>query len=234
MTKLFYFLLFFLSSLSVFAEEVDVALIFAVDVSGSISTESYNLQKEGTISALLSDDIIKTIEKGIIGKIALKYMEWAGKEEQISTKWYIIENKNDMIVFINSFNSHRLNESRGSTSISGALMYANNEFANTSFKAVKKIIDISGDGSDNDISGNSVSWSFKVRDIGISMVEKARDIVINNGITINGLPILTEEKDLDKYFINHVIGGNGSFLIPSSDYKDYENAIKRKILMEIG
>jgi hypothetical protein len=86
------------------------------------------------------------------------------------------------------------------------------------YRGTRRIIDISGDGSNN--RGRQP--------------EQARDEAVKMGIRINGLPILTLEPDLDQYYRQSVIGGPGAFVIPARNYDQFADAILRKLIAEIS
>jgi hypothetical protein len=86
------------------------------------------------------------------------------------------------------------------------------------YQGIKRVIDISGDGSNN-----------RGRD-----VVSARDDAVRAGAIINGLPILSLEPDLDSYYFNRVIGGPGSFMVAATSYETFAEAVLRKLILEIA
>jgi hypothetical protein len=106
----------------------------------------------------------------------------------------------------------------GGTSISGAIDFSRQLLARSPYRAIRQIIDVSGDGSNN--SGRDVT--------------QARDEAVRDGIGINGLPILTVEPGLDRYYRDYVIGGPGAFMIPVKDYDNFADAVLKKLINEIA
>jgi hypothetical protein len=106
----------------------------------------------------------------------------------------------------------------GGTSLSGAIDHAMLLLPNAPYRGLKRVIDVSGDGSNN-----------RGRD-----VREARDEAVRAGVIINGLPIVSLEYDLDKYYFNNVIGGPGSFIVPAASYDNFAQAVLRKLVLEIA
>ena len=206
--------------------EVDVELVLAVDISYSMDPEEQALQREGYMQAITSPEILAAIKKGVNGKIAVTYVEWAGATSQdVVVDWHVIEDLASAQVFIGKLKgqpTRRLYR----TSISGAIDYSVPLFDRNGYQGLKRVIDISGDGSNN--QGRPVT--------------QARDDAVAKGITINGLPIMLnrpnfgypEVEHLDEYYSDCVIGGPGSFVIPIRERNQFADAIRTKILLEIA
>lgn len=206
--------------------DVDVELVLAVDVSYSMDPEEQKLQREGYIEALNSPEILNAIKKGVNGKIAVAYVEWAGvASREIVADWHIIEDAESALQFTRKLVERPVRRfSR--TSISGAIDFAVPMFRNNSFRGLKQVIDISGDGSNN--QGRPV--------------ERSRDDALAEGIVINGLPIMLNRPvagyrdvdNLDHYYADCVIGGPGAFVVPIRERAHFVDAIRTKILLEIA
>lgn len=206
--------------------EVDVELILAVDISYSMDPEEQALQREGYMQAITSPEIIAAIRKGVNGKIAVTYVEWAGVTSQdVVVDWHVIDDLASAEVFVGKLKgqpTRRLYR----TSISGAIDFSVPLFDRNGYQGLKRVIDISGDGSNN--QGRPVT--------------QARDDAVAKGITINGLPIMLnrpnfgypEVEHLDEYYSDCVIGGPGSFVIPIRERNQFVDAIRTKILLEIA
>ena len=106
----------------------------------------------------------------------------------------------------------------GGTSISGAIDYSRVLLAAGPFFGIRRVIDISGDGANN--RGRAATL--------------ARDEAVRDGISINGLPILSLEPNLDRYYYNNVIGGPGAFMVPARNYDTFADAIIKKLITEIA
>jgi len=208
------------------AEPVDIELVLAVDVSLSMSPEELEIQRHGYAAALTHDLVLKAIADGAYGKIAVTYVEWAGSNwQRVIVPWTAIANRADAERVVEQLNAHPPDSARR-TSISGALEFGSDLFAESGFQGVKRVIDISGDGPNN--QGAPVNMM--------------RDQVVSQGITINGLPLMTrggftgayDVNDLDRYYSDCVIGGPGAFMIPVNDWTQFPEAIRRKLVLELA
>jgi hypothetical protein len=208
------------------AEPVDVELVLAVDVSLSMSPTELNIQRDGYAAALTDDRVLQAIADGVHGKIAVTYFEWAGTtSHHVIVPWTIIANKADAERVAAKLSAQPANSARR-TSIAAALDFGADLFAESQFRGTKRVIDISGDGPNN--QGEPV--------------EMARDFVIGQGITINGLPLMTtggfsstyDVTNLDQYYTDCVIGGPGAFMIPVNDWSQFPEAIRRKLVLELA
>src|SRR5262245_57737091 len=185
---------------------VDLELVIAVDVSGSIDPVEARLQREGYYAAFTNQKVIRAIQSGVLGRIAVCYMEWAGSHYQRTVlDWTLIDNQESAQQFIAKLGDIPPTTQRW-TSISGAIDYAMTLFTASPFSSNRRVLDISGDGSNN--NGRSVV--------------AARDEAVKAGVIINGLPVMNDrpsqwgmapEPDLDKYYEQYVIGGPGAFII---------------------
>jgi hypothetical protein len=207
-------------------EPVDVLLVLAVDVSRSVDDDEARLQREGYRAAVSDPQVIEAIRGGMIGAIGLAYVEWAGAEYQrLVLPWMRIGGVAEARAW-----SEKLAEApRASlswTSISGGLDFSRTVLAQAPYEATRRVIDVSGDGVNN--SGGPV--------------ELARDRLVAEGVTINGLPIVNDRPTfgrmppipLDEYYRDSVIGGAGAFVIVAEDFQSFGNAVKRKLIREIA
>jgi hypothetical protein len=208
------------------AAEVDLALVLAVDISMSMDPEEQELQRQGFVAAFRSPLVHSAISAGMLGRVLVTYMEWAGSSVQyLVVPWTEIGGAEDALRF-----ADRLAEApirRGPrTSISGAID-ASMKLLNTSnAEALRRVIDISGDGANN--QGRSVT--------------QARDEALAQGVTINGLPLMLKRpaasswdvESLDEHYRDCVIGGPGAFMIPVRERHQFAEAIKTKIIREIA
>jgi hypothetical protein len=204
--------------------EVDLALVIAVDVSFSMDPDEQTLQREGFIEAFRSQIVHDAIRRGAVGRIAVSYMEWAGASDQRTLlPWAIIEGPEGANAFADQL-SRKPTRRASRTSISGAIDYAVKMQDESGVSAIRRVIDVSGDGPNN--QGRSVL--------------AARADAIARNITINGLPIMLKDagyfdiQDLDLYYRDCVIGGQGAFLVPARDKAQFRDAVKTKIIMEIA
>ncbi len=208
------------------AQEVDLELVLAVDVSASMDVNEQFLQRRGYVGAFRDPDVISAITSGSLGRIAVTYVEWAGDYRKVVVPWRVIQNQGDARSFADELASQPMSE-HDRTSISGGLLFAADQFTQSPVSGVSRTIDISGDGANN---------------LGLPVVS-ARDAVVAQGITINGLPIVIRPSpigfplgrfDLALYYEDCVIGGSGAFMVKVEDPAGFEFAIRRKLLLEIA
>lgn len=206
---------------------VDLELALAIDVSRSIDPGEAQLQRKGYIEAFRDPKVIRAIETGMLGRIAVGYFEWAGYgHADIIVDWMLVDGAASANAFADALErGDPVSASR--TSISGAIEFARPWFDNNGFEAVRRVVDVSGDGPNN--------WG--------EMVNKARDRAVAAGVTINGLPILDTGSglfsrfnigSLDLYYRDCVIGGSGAFLEIAADFNDFARAVRRKLVLEIA
>lgn len=206
--------------------EVDLELFLAVDVSRSMSPEELEIQRQGYAAALASAQVFDAIRSGLIGEIAVTYVEWAGAYSQKTVvPWTLIDTPQTAQDFAKVITAH-FDSGMRRTSISGALDYAAASMDTNAFKGLRRVIDISGDGPNN--NGD--------------LVLPARARALAQGITINGLPLMTTDAlsemwgipDLDVYYRECVIGGPGAFVLPVYEWADFPASIQRKLILEIA
>jgi hypothetical protein len=197
---------------------VDLALVLAVDTSGSVSEERLALQIRGYSDAFRQPDLARLIRLGRHGRILATFVEWSdsGRQTQ-SVGWTPIEDAVSAAGFADAILA-AVAPTPGWTSISGAIDFSARLIADLRVSADRRVIDISGDGSNND--GRPV--------------EAARDAAMAAGLTINGLPILGAEPGLDAYYRDHVIGGPQAFLVVARDAGSFATAVMEKLLVEIA
>ena len=205
---------------------VDLELILAVDVSGSIDEAEAELQREGYVKAIAHPDIVAAIRGGMLGRIAVVYFEWSGVGWQGKVgDWTLIEDAASARAFSQALARAPI-DSGPWTSISGAIDFAVPMFEANGYEGTRRVIDISGDGPNN-VGG---------------YVPRARDRAVARGIIINGLPIMNDRPNyvrlpmpnLDLYYRNCVIGGPGAFIVVTHDFKAFAAAIRRKLVLEIA
>jgi hypothetical protein len=208
------------------ANAVDVQLVLAVDVSYSMDMDELAIQREGYAQAIVSKDFLQALKTGPNGRVAVTYFEWAASTDQkIIIPWRVIDGPESAdAVAAEILKTPIRRASR--TSISGAIYFAMPLFDESPYHGLRRVIDISGDGPNN--NGTPVTI--------------ARDEALSKGIIINGLPIMVKEPsystmdidNLDFYYEDCVIGGPGSFVISIKDREKFKEAIRTKLLMEVA
>ncbi len=198
-------------------EEVDLALVLAVDCSFSVDAREFALQMEGLGRAFMTAEVKEAIAQGVRQRIAVAVVQWSDDLNQKTVMpWTVIASGADADAFGQQLLNMPRSLSEGGTSISAALLFSAT-LLQSAPSAERMVIDVSADGRNN--SGPQTG--------------PVRDRLVAAGITINGLTILNEWPTLDSYFENNVAGGPGHFVMPSADYDSYGEAILRKLLREI-
>ncbi len=205
---------------------VDVELVIAVDISYSMDPEEQALQREGYIVGLTSPEFLNALRQGMHGRVAITYFEWAGAADQrVVVPWRIIDGAASAKALVDEIAAAPYRRSYR-TSISGALLFAGPLFENSGYRGIRRVIDVSGDGANN--QGPPVTI--------------VRDQLIERGITINGLPIMVKRpsnanmdlENLDIYYEDCVIGGPGAFMIAIKDRDKFKEATRTKLVLEIA
>lgn len=196
----------------------DLNLVIAVDCSFSVSTVEYHLQRRGLAAAFRDPEIIAAIESAGHGRIAVSVLQWSSRDSQtVAIPWLPITDADSAEVLALALENMNRRSFDGSTSISAALLAATRQIADSPFVAARNVIDMQADGTNNNGP----------------YLDRVRDQTLERGIVINGLAIVNEVPWLDRYFVDHVIGGDAAFVEVATDYEAFAVAIKRKLLREI-
>ena len=212
------------------AEDVDLLLVLAADVSRSVDAAKFQLQREGYAAAISDPRVLETIQSGGIGRIGLTFLEWSGVGAQhVVIDWTTVGDT----ATAKDFGDRLLEAPRSfadRTSISGAIEYAMGAFDHAPFAAPRHVIDVSGDGTNN--AGQDVT--------------AMRDAAVAKGITVNGLVILSDSPmswnpdhtnppgGLDSYYRNNVIGGLGAFVMVARNFNSFGEAVISKVIAEVA
>lgn len=208
--------------------QVDLELILAVDISGSVDEDEATLQRQGYLAAMSSPEVVAAVQSGPLGRIAVAYVEWSGDDHQETLiDWAMVDDAESARAFVSGLADLPFRTGRW-TSISAAIDYSVALFDGNGYRGTRQVIDISGDGYNN--RGRQVT--------------AARDDAVAAGITINGLPILNKRPspgggwpaatNLDEYYEKNVIGGSGAFTVPAEGFDDFARAILAKLVLEIA
>jgi hypothetical protein len=208
------------------ATPVDDELVLAVDVSQSMDAGEHRLQRAGYVEALLHPEVLRAVQTGIYGRVAITYVEWGGPLSQaVAVPWTLVEDQASARGFAEALTARPMRTIHG-TSISGALAFAASLFEANGYDGFRRVIDVSGDGPNS--SGRPVV--------------PIRDAVLGQGLIVNGLPIMLRQADytpwsipdLDIYYADCVIGGPGAFVLPVDDPAQLADAIRQKLVLEIA
>ena len=200
---------------------VDLELVLALDASGSVNQQEFSLQLRGYAEAFRNPAVIQAITSGETGVVAVTMMIWAGDRRdgtRVVADWAMINGPESANSFVEAFTKTPRFMLRDGTSLSNAIEISSKMFDTNTFRGSRKVIDISGDGT------NNVGYEPSI----------ARDLAVKSGITINGLAILTDFPDLDEYYAKSVVGGAGAFVIAAQNYDAFSAAILQKLVREIS
>lgn len=198
---------------------VDLELSLLVDVSGSVDGNEFNLQRQGYVDAFSDPDLFNNfISKGKLGKIAVNYIYWSSSyEQQQSVGWTLIDSAAASQNFAAAING-AARPFFGSTAPGSAISFATPLFSSNDFDGTRQVIDVSGDGAEND---------------GVSTAA-ARNAALASGIdAINGLVIGNDSGLLD-FYNNNVKGGAGAFVLQANTFQDFANTVEQKLQIEIS
>jgi hypothetical protein len=199
-------------------QPVDLALVMAVDVSESVDAGEYLLQHDGIARAFEDPQLAAAIGAGRRGAIEVVVLEWSDRDKQaVTVDWTLVGDAASAAAFARKVRQSQ-RSSNGLTAIGDALLAAGALFKSAPAPADRKLVDLSGDG---------------IANIGVP-VREARDALVTDGITINGLAILASEPWLESYYDEYVIGGTGAFLLRAEDFSSFATAMRNKLLSEIA
>lgn len=201
------------------ARIVDLLLVLAVDASGSVSQRRFELQRDGYSAAFRHQLVQRAIASGVQGRVGVTMVQWTGPALQVQIlPWSLLSATASCIAFAEAIQNAPRQLFGGGTSISGAIDHGARLLAEAPFTSARRVIDISGDGANN--RGRPA--------------HAARDEAVALGYTINGLPILELEPDLDEHYKANVIGGPNAFLVAASTFEEFAGAILKKLVTEIA
>jgi hypothetical protein len=205
---------------------VDIELVLSTDISYSMDYDELKLQRDGYVEAIQSPEFLNALKQGMHGKVAVTLVEWAGANDQRAvTPWRLIDSAESARAVAAEMAAAPVRRAFR-TSISGALIFSAGLFEGNGFAGIRRVIDVSGDGTNNQGP----------------LIVPTRDEVIAKGIVINGLPIMLKEpqpnsidiKDLDIYYEDCVIGGRGAFVVPMREREKFKDAIRTKLVLEVA
>lgn len=198
---------------------VDMELVLAADASGSIDDGEHALQRMGYARALRDPRVLNAIRGGAEQAIAVTYIEWTGRGMQTTIiPWTIIKDQDSAEQFAQQLLSSPRALYGGGTAVGEAIYYAATLFDKNNIDSDRQVIDVSGDGPAN--QGRQAA--------------SGRDYAVQKGITVNGLPILTDYPGLDVYYEQNVIGGSGAFMVPAKGFDDFAEAVLHKLIREVA
>ena len=202
-------------------ERVDLVLVQACDASGSVVPREWKLELDGIAAAFRDPEILAAIKAGPRGRIAVALMSWADAgQPKDASKWFVIESRETAEAFAHLVEQFP-RRPEGGTGIGSAIAEAIRMIEYSGFASTREIIDVSGDGSETPPRLPAVR------------LPEAISMANARGLTINGLAIVNEEPDIEKYYRGHVVTGPGHFVVLAEDYTSFGRAYRAKLLREI-
>ena len=206
--------------------EVDLELVLLADATGSIDMAEIRFQREGYAEAITSPDVVRAIGSGLLGRIAVTYVEWADAESQdVVVPWTVIENAAGAAAFAAAL-LEPPRRAWGRNAIGAALLFGKALIEGNDLAGLRRVIDLSADSANN--------WRGP-------SIETARDQVVAAGITINGLAVLCRVcsgrpvgYDLEAAFAERIVGGPMSFVVTADGSESFAAAVRRKLVLEIS
>ena len=206
-------------SVSAGSDRADVALVLAIDVSGSVDDNRFKLQREGIAAALDSEEVTAAIAAGVNQTIEIAVVEWA-EEQSLLVPWTVLRGRDDLKALATRLRGASRSWVHTMTDPGGGIAAAERLFAGETLVGLRQVIDVSGDGSQN---------------AGELATADARDAAVSDGITVNGLPIASgEEPRIEEWYRANVVGGPGAFLVAADSFDAFAAAFRRKLTLEIA
>jgi len=201
------------------AIRVDLALVLAVDCSSSVDEADFRMQMDGIAAAIRNPPLLDAIRAGQFRQIAVTLLQWSSRKSQdVTIDWRLLAANADVESFARDAERAKRKWQPGGTGLAAAMTYGVALLEMLPVLATRRVIDVSGDGEDND--GGSAA--------------QARDEAVARGITINGLPILNGAAGLENYYRIQVMGGDDSFITPASNILTFKDVMQRKLLREVA
>jgi hypothetical protein len=199
--------------------QADIALVLAVDVSGSVDDSRFKLQREATAAALESDELAAALSADVNRTIEVAVVEWA-EEQRVVVPWTVIRGRSELAAVANRLRRAERSWLHPKTDPAGGIAAAVQLFALEPLPAAQRVIDVSGDGRQN--SGEVATAA-------------SRDAAVAHGATVNGLPIIAEDDPhVDDWYRANVIGGPGAFVIVARRYEAFADAFRQKLTLEVA
>jgi Protein of unknown function (DUF1194) len=197
---------------------VDVALVLAVDCSSSVDAGDYQMQMTGIAKAVRSPLILDAIRASPLQRLALCLVHWSNARNQtVAVPWIGISERADVEVFARVTEKVTRHWSPGGTGLGAAMRFCTQLLIDLPVAAGRLVVDVSGDGADNE-NGK---------------LSEARDFAVANGVIINGLPIIYGQQHIEEYYRQNVICGPQAFVVPTSDLRGFPEAMEKKMVREL-
>jgi hypothetical protein len=201
------------------SDQADVALVLAIDVSGSVDDNRFRLQREGVAAALDSEEVAAALLSGVNQTIEIAVVEWA-EEQRLLVPWTVLRSPGELKALATRLRTASRSWVHTMTDPGGGIAAADRLFAGEPLAGLRQVIDVSGDGRQN---------------TGEVATADARDAAVSHGLTVNGLPIVSgDEPGIADWYQANVVGGPGAFLVAAGGYDSFAAAFRQKLTLEIA
>lgn len=194
----------------------EVALVLAVDVSGSVDPDEYQVQMGGLAAALDDPSVSEAL---VASRARVMLIQWTGSNRQaVTIDWTEMSDFIAVSAFADRV-AHAPRKWRNFSTAIGEAVALGLAALEDPFVAVcdRHVIDVSGDGPSNE---------------GI-LPQDIRSVAAVRGVTINALAIEANEAGLTDYFRQNVIVGDGAFALQAATFAEYPSRIRAKLIREV-
>ncbi|MFW8595642.1 DUF1194 domain-containing protein [Cribrihabitans neustonicus] len=197
------------------AAACDLALVLAVDVSGSVDSGEYRAQMDG-LAAALRDGIVA--ESLVRGRAQVMLLQWSGSARQeVTLPWTEVQSFAGLEALAQRIEEAPRPWRNYSTAVGEALALGLAQFGAVP-GCRRRVIDISGDGPSNEgAEPRTLQPALRAANV-----------------TVNAIAIEQSEPDLTAYFYENVILGEGAFVVTAASFADYPEGIRKKLLREVA
>ena len=200
-------------------QALDLELVLAVDSSSSVDDREFALQMDGIAQAFRHPAVIRAIAAGTPNGMAVSLVQWSGVETRaLALPWTLVRDRLSALALATEIAATPRLVGGGPTALGDAIGYATALIETNAYQAKRRVIDISGDGINNEGE--------------LAAIARARAVSL--GITVNGLAVLTDEPNLTRYYLAGVVGGPGAFVMAAKDFEDFAQAVRLKLIAEIS
>lgn len=197
---------------------VAVELVLALDASASMDRAEFDLQIRGLAAAFRDPGVLEALKNLGPTGIAVAVTQWGGADEaKVIVPFTRLSSSREARAFGFRISRARRAFQASSTSIATAVTHGVEVIEENAYVGERRVIDVSGDGVDN----------------GGLDLEAARDLALNSGVVVNGLPIDADGVGLAAYYRDKVMIGTDAFVEPAADFNDYARAIREKLIREL-
>lgn len=203
-----------------------LALVLALDVSGSVDSTEYRLQLDGLAWALEQDEVRQALLAMPAAPVRLAVYEWSGRADQrLIADWREMRSVADVAAMTALLRATQRQETTVSTGIGAALLFGQAKLLQQKTCA-RAVVDLSGDGRSND--------GPRPQDVRPNLAGTVVNaLVVGAGYNQARGAMARETESLVRYYDQNVIHGPKAFVEIAQGYEDFAETMKRKLLREL-